>query len=555
MTKHYFFAAVFAALIFCGNSLFAQGSGNTVTGVQALNSCTSCSSNVADGYQVLYSCTTCSINTADGYQALYFCTTCNQNTASGFYALQGCSTCYANAAFGYGALTDNNGEGNVAMGWNTLNSNTGSFNTGIGVDALALSNGENYSTAVGAYAMGNTNGSNGYNTAIGCYALDGTSSSATGSDNVAVGYKALYNYTSALFNTASGMEGLYANTTGSSNVANGLAALYNNTIGNSNTAVGTDALTANTTGSENTALGFGANVGSGTLTNSTAIGAYATVSSSNQVVVGSSSVTSIGGYENWTKFSDGRYKKNIVSNVPGLAFINKLTPVTYTLDVAGIESKLEGSASSGGGHGSAADEPAMKQAQQEKAAIVTTGFIAQDVEKAADSVGYSFSGVDKPKDVNSSFYGLRYGDFVPPLVKAVQELSASSNSKDSTISVMQGQLDSVVSRENVLLAEVNELKAMVLARKGLAGASLDQNAPNPFNGSTVIGYSLPHGVSSAQMQITDATGKVLALIPLASGEGKNTLTANVSGHASGTYTYSLIIDGQLAGTKQMIAIR
>ena len=34
--------------------------------------------------------------------------------------------------------------------------------------------------------------------------------------------------------------------------------------------------------------------------------------------------------------------------------------------------------------------------------------------------GYDFSGVDKPQN-DKGFYGLRYGDFVVPLVKAVQE--------------------------------------------------------------------------------------------------------------------------------------
>jgi hypothetical protein len=35
-------------------------------------------------------------------------------------------------------------------------------------------------------------------------------------------------------------------------------------------------------------------------------------------------------------------------------------------------------------------------------------------------VGFDFSGVDKPKN-NADFYGLRYAEFVVPLVKAVQE--------------------------------------------------------------------------------------------------------------------------------------
>jgi hypothetical protein len=134
-------------------------------------------------------------------------------------------------------------------------------------------------------------------------------------------------------------------------------------------------------------------------------------------------------------------------------------------------------------------------------------------------------------------------------VKAVQELSASSDKKDSLINALQGKFDS-------LQSQVNEVRAMVLAQKTSAasGASLDQNAPNPFTGSTVIGYNLPKGVSAAQMEITDVTGKVLALIPLA-GTGRNTLTANVSGFASGTYNYSLIVNGQLVSTRQMISVR
>ena len=58
---------------------------------------------------------------------------------------------------------------------------------------------------------------------------------------------------------------------------------------------------------------------------------------SNKVVIGNTAVTSIGGYADWTNFSDGRYKRNVKENVPGLAFINKLKPVTYTLDINAIE--------------------------------------------------------------------------------------------------------------------------------------------------------------------------------------------------------------------------
>ena len=52
-----------------------------------------------------------------------------------------------------------------------------------------------------------------------------------------------------------------------------------------------------------------------------------------------------------------------------------------------------------------------------------TGFVAQEVEAIVKKTGYVFSGVDAPENENDP-YGIRYAEFVVPLVKAVQELSA-----------------------------------------------------------------------------------------------------------------------------------
>ena len=49
-----------------------------------------------------------------------------------------------------------------------------------------------------------------------------------------------------------------------------------------------------------------------------------------------------------------------------------------------------------------------------------SGFSAQDVEALAKKLGYAFGGVDKPEN-EDGLYGLRYSEFVVPLVKAVQE--------------------------------------------------------------------------------------------------------------------------------------
>ena len=50
--------------------------------------------------------------------------------------------------------------------------------------------------------------------------------------------------------------------------------------------------------------------------------------------------------------------------------------------------------------------------------IENSDFEVMDL--SANNVGYDFHGVDKPKNENSH-YGLRYTEFVVPLVKATQE--------------------------------------------------------------------------------------------------------------------------------------
>jgi hypothetical protein len=525
------------------------GTYNTATGTDALYSATGGGSNTADGYYALHSTTVSYSNVAVGYEALADDITGSYNTAVGALASPATSSSQ-NTAVGFSAMNSNEtGSTNTAIGYLVMDGNVnGSNSTAVGANAMSEGN-ESNSVAVGEYALRYSSSSAGYNTAIGANAMGAVGSYAnTGGYNTVIGSYGLEANSTGYYNFSGGSYAMYVNTTGSYNSATGAGALYSNTSGGENVGIGELALYSNTTGSSNTALGYFANAGSGALSNAMALGANSVVSSSNSVVIGSSSVTSIGGYAGWTNFSDGRYKKNIQQNVPGLAFIKKLTPITYTLDINGIEAKLHENTKSPDKN-LAASDPAVQQSMQEKSSVTYTGFVAQDVEKAADSIGFVFSGIDKPKDVNQSFYGLRYGDFVVPLVKAVQELSASSDKKDSTISTMQGQLDS-------LQTQINELRSLILARNSsvMSGASLDQNAPNPSSNMTTIGYNLPQGVSSAKMQITDISGNILRIVPLY-GVGRNTVTIDTSGFASGTYTYSLLINGQLAGTRKMIAAR
>jgi hypothetical protein len=164
--------------------------------------------------------------------------------------------------------------------------------------------------------------------------------------------------------------------------------------------------------------------------------------------MGNSATGQYWAYANWTNISDGRYKKNIKEDVPGLAFINKLRPVTYTLDATRLDNFLHKNQSKEK-QMSVAAKSIMDKALKEKEKIIYTGFVAQDVEKAAKEIGYDFSGVDAPKNEND-LYGLRYAEFVVPLVKAVQEQQQQIETQKSIIEELKSQNAEMLKRIEAL---------------------------------------------------------------------------------------------------------
>ncbi|MCB2219850.1 MAG: tail fiber domain-containing protein [Bacteroidetes bacterium] len=327
---------------------------------------------------------------------------------------------------GIGASSSVDAQYNTAVGNKSLFSNEiGFFNTAIGTNALFSNTTGALNTAIGTYALfANTSSDN--NTAIGSGAL---SENSSGEGNTALGVNTLGENNSGYFNTAIGLASLNFNTTGSSNVAVGVEAGHTNTTGSNNTAIGYQSLFSNDNGLRNTAVGMVAgssnisgfyntivgayaNTNAGNFSNSAAIGDAALITAGSQIRLGDAGVNSIGGYANWTNISDKRFKTNVKKDVPGLEFIQLLEPVTYNLNVTAINEFL----------GIDNSEKAEVLAESGKENMKMTGFLAQEVEDAARSVNYEFSGVDAPKN-DKDTYGLRYAEFVVPLVKAVQELA------------------------------------------------------------------------------------------------------------------------------------
>lgn len=392
----------------------AQAQDNlTQRGIDALVANTTGDNNSAFGYWALKANTTGHRNTAIGSLTLTLSRIQDDNTAVGAQALRNSAGGYSNTAVGSLTLTANtSGFSNSALGHGALAANLdGNSNTGIGYSALGFNTSGSQNTALGymalnggTIAVGNTAlgvntlwyPTSSYNTAVG-----GNADAYCGTDatpcvhTVAVGFGA----SAGKYSTAVGGPAAFSppiNTPQSFAAASGNYAV----------AVGND---AQATKDNSTAIGSGARA---TGVNSMALGFNAQISNANTVRIGNTAVTAIVGSATVVNLSDGRYKTSVKENVPGLAFITKLRPVTFKWDLAKLNS-MDGAEP-------LASDPTLGEGREAKARKVNTGFIAQEVEAAARECGYDFSGVVKPENEQSQ-YQLGYSEFVVPLVKAVQE--------------------------------------------------------------------------------------------------------------------------------------
>lgn len=83
---------------------------------------------------------------------------------------------------------------------------------------------------------------------------------------------------------------------------------------------------------------------------------------------------------------------------------------------------------------------------------------------------------------------------------------------------------------------------------------LSQNQPNPFNQNTIIEYLIPNNTQSANLKITTLGGEMISNLNIQE-TGKGQVIIQSRNYPSGTYFYSLIIDGQLVETRKMILTR
>ena len=414
-----------------GNSLYLgyqagqanTGGSNLFQGYKSGFSNTSGALNTFSGFKTGYSNIGGSGNTFSGYQAGYSNTTGSHNVfggnGAGYANIDGSFNVFLGTSSG---AQNTSGSGNIFIGGSTGQANTtGRYNVFSGYSCGIANIDGNYNIFSG-YVSGYKNTSGGYNLFSG-YASG--YSNTTGSYNQFSGYGSGYANTIGANNVFSGPYSGNANVGGSNNVFSGSYAGYQSASGSDNVFVGANSGFQNASGSNNTALGSQADFSTTSLTNATAIGYGATTNASNKIRLGNGAVTVIEGQVGFSNPSDARFKYQVQANVPGLRFITRLRPVTYRFDTRKLDAFTRTGVLAPG-------------FAPDAAAPVQTGFLAQEVEQAAQAVGFDFDGVHAPANARDH-YSIAYGQLVVPLVQAVQEQQAQIEALRAQNATLQTQ--------------------------------------------------------------------------------------------------------------------
>jgi len=180
----------------------------------------------------------------------------------------------------------------------------------------------------------------------------------------------------------------------------------------------------------------------------------------------------------------------------------------------------------------------------------TLGHVGQDGD-------YLYVEIEDPSDYDHYLVGLRVhtNDFdtlyeITGGKSGVFELPARElNLFVSVAGVDSNGVESLFSPEDrvVLTATDGEMPAQV-------PVELFQNKPNPFDESTVISFWLEDEYASADVRITiaDMSGRPVRQIPVAVHRGMNEVLYEHGYNMTGTYLYSIWVNGRLVDTKKMV---
>lgn len=435
-----------------------MGAHNVAIGSRALGSNVFGNENTAVGtYSLQYNEGT--NNVAVGYSALKLNTKGQENTAIGFKAGVLNTTGYRNTYSGFWCFgQQTTGEENTGMGWFAArNFKLGARNTCLGsragqmlgqgddntcLGALAgFAEGEGVSTysgivAVGAQAVphGAASIAIGYAAKVGVLGTPSAGSIAIGQQAIAQGVTP-----SVAVGKAAQATGARAVVVGEGTIGAGQQSTAIGALAQANgaytTSLGSQA-GLNNTGTRNTFVGPGAGAGANAYSNITVIGSFAQVTGNNQIQLGDSATTTYV-YGTVQNRSDLRDKADVTKTELGLKFIMGLKPIQGRWDIRSDYSVQDAD-------GNVIVYPQDGRFKRKR---IHQWFGAQDVIALCVEQGVEFGGVqDHTVAEGEEVLSIGYDEFIPPIVKAMQEQNARLDEQDERLTRIEEMLKELLEK-------------------------------------------------------------------------------------------------------------
>jgi len=219
--------------------------------------------------------------------------------------------------------------------------------------------------------------------------------------------------------------------------------------------------------------------------------------------------------------SDERLKRNISDMNYGLKEVLQLNPISYQYNGKGGVRNVD--------------------ARQ-------FGLKAQDLQKVAPEMVSTFTYEEedeKTKVTNSEEYLMIEESAIKyMLINAMKDQQA-------IIERLEEELELVKDALKLKSGKNDQSQLLEINGAGTEKAYLGQNTPNPFEGEAIIEYFLPNEVNNANIIVFDNTGKIIKEIELET-KGAGTIDLKMNEMPTGTYHYSLVVNGKTMDSKQMI---
>jgi hypothetical protein len=183
------------------------------------------------------------------------------------------------------------------------------------------------------------------------------------------------------------------------------------------------------------------------------------------------------------------------------------------------------------------------------------GLIAQEVEKVMPELVKESKQMLHPLTLDSSnrhnpkaskefikIKAVNYTGLIPVMIRSMQEMDSTLREKDKQILELKKEID-----------EIKEIVSRLdRSYNPTTSAWMTQNTPNPVIAGTTIKYFIPQDIRAARILISNAKGQQIQVYNVS---GTGTVNFSAATLPSGTYTYTLVGDGETLSTKKLIIAR